>query len=133
MKIKTDANGRIVARIFPSIGTDALYDADGYTTAPDDQLATHYKDGVLLTAPVAPGQDYTFNEGTFAWVYDTDKAWALVRKQRDAMIAQTDWTQLPDVPLATKEAWATYRQALRDITTQTDPANITWPTPPASN
>jgi len=29
--------------------------------------------------------------------------------------------------LVDKTAWATYRQALRDITTQADPFNITWP------
>jgi hypothetical protein len=34
------------------------------------------------------------------------------------------------VPLATKEAWATYRQALRDITTQTDPFELNWPVTP---
>lgn len=50
--------------------------------------------------------------------------------QRNALLRESDWTQLPDVPLSTKEAWATYRQALRDITQQADPFNITWPTPP---
>jgi hypothetical protein len=56
--------------------------------------------------------------------------WPLVRQQRDALLAKSDWTQLPDVPLATKDAWATYRQALRDITLQPDPFNIDWPTVP---
>jgi len=36
------------------------------------------------------------------------------------------WTQLSDSPVD-KAAWATYRQALRDITTQVDPFNIKWP------
>jgi hypothetical protein len=31
----------------------------------------------------------------------------------------------------TKEVWAAYRQALRDVTLQPDPFNIVWPTPPA--
>jgi hypothetical protein len=56
--------------------------------------------------------------------------WPVIRARRDVLIAKTDWTQLPDVPLPTKEAWATYRQALRDITQQADPHNISWPTPP---
>lgn len=60
----------------------------------------------------------------------TEMKWNDVRSARTFLIAKTDWTQLPDVPLATKEAWATYRQALRDITTQSDPFNITWPTKP---
>ena len=59
-----------------------------------------------------------------------DTIWATVRAHRAVLLAQSDWTQLPDVPLATKAAWAQYRQALRDITQQPDPLNIIWPTPP---
>jgi hypothetical protein len=46
----------------------------------------------------------------------------MMRLQRDQLLADSDWTQLPDVPLATKEAWATYRQALRDL-----PEHPNWP------
>lgn len=53
-----------------------------------------------------------------------------IRVARRDKLAATDWTQLPDVPLATKAAWATYRQALRDITETIDPFNPIWPTPP---
>jgi hypothetical protein len=56
--------------------------------------------------------------------------WPIIRTRRDALLAQSDWTQLPDVPLEDKAAWATYRQALRDVTEQPDPHNIVWPTPP---
>jgi len=37
---------------------------------------------------------------------------------------------MPDVEISTKAAWATYRQELRDITTQSDPFNIIWPSKP---
>lgn len=41
-----------------------------------------------------------------------------------------DWTQVADAPVD-KAAWATYRQALRDITSQVSfPDSITWPTEP---
>jgi hypothetical protein len=53
-----------------------------------------------------------------------------VRKSRDKLLARTDWTQLPDVPTATRQLWTEYRQALRDITDQPDLGNIIWPTPP---
>ena len=57
---------------------------------------------------------------------------AQVRAQRDARLRATDWTQLPDVPQATKDLWAPYRQALRDITEQTGfPYEVQWPVPPA--
>lgn len=61
---------------------------------------------------------------------DYDAQWAIVRAQRNAMLAACDWTQLPDVPV-NAAAWATYRQQLRDITTQSDPFDIEWPVAPA--
>lgn len=58
--------------------------------------------------------------------------WAAVRNTRDNKLKETDWmtNRAADTgtPMATE--WATYRQALRDITTQTDPFNITWPVAP---
>ena len=59
-----------------------------------------------------------------------EEVWPVIRARRAVLLAESDWTQLPDVPLPTKEAWATYRQALRDITLQPDPHNIIWPTQP---
>jgi len=56
-----------------------------------------------------------------------------LRIQRDKLIAQTDWTQVPDSPLDTadKSAWQNYRQALRDITqTYTSLDDVVWPTKP---
>ena len=52
--------------------------------------------------------------------------------KRQGLLQGSDWTQLPDVPVD-KPAWATYRQALRDITEQQDyPLLIDWPeAPPA--
>lgn len=132
MKIKTDANGRILARVFPAPMTEQYYDDDGYITAPDSESATHFKNGELLTAPLKPNENSVFNETLFVWEYDSALAWADVRRRRDGFLSHSDWTQLPDVPLTTKEAWATYRQELRDITTQTDPLNIIWPTAPNS-
>lgn len=37
-----------------------------------------------------------------------------MRKTRNGLLAQCDWTQLPDAQ-CNKEVWATYRQALRDF------------------
>lgn len=38
-----------------------------------------------------------------------------LREERDAMLAESDWTQTPDVPEAIQTAWRTYRQELRDL------------------
>jgi hypothetical protein len=60
----------------------------------------------------------------------TPAQWEAIRAQRDAKLAASDWTQLADAPVYT-EAWATYRQELRDLPqVQTDPFNITWPVEP---
>jgi len=53
-----------------------------------------------------------------------------VREQRGTKLAECDWTQVADAPVD-KALWATYRQALRDVTTQTGfPWTITWPDEP---
>lgn len=58
--------------------------------------------------------------------------WSSIRFFRGQKLKDSDWTQLPDAPLTAeqKSTWAAYRQALRDITTQTDPFNISWPIAP---
>ena len=53
-----------------------------------------------------------------------------VREQRNTKLANCDWTQLAD-STADKQAWATYRQALRDITVYMGfPWDMTWPVAP---
>ena len=56
-----------------------------------------------------------------------------VRAERNQKLAESDWTQLPDAKTTVNtEAWATYRQQLRNITEQTGfPWNVEWPVKPA--
>lgn len=62
-----------------------------------------------------------------AAVYRVEK----MRMERNARLAATDWTQAADVPQATKDKWAPYRQALRDVPQQPGfPDNIQWPAKP---
>lgn len=50
------------------------------------------------------------------------------RRERDDKLKETDWTQLPDVPEAIRNAYTAYRQALRDVPTQEGfPNDIVWP------
>ena len=52
------------------------------------------------------------------------------RSQRADKLKGSDWTQVADAPVD-KAAWATYRQALRDITAQSGfPWDTQWPTQP---
>jgi hypothetical protein len=46
-----------------------------------------------------------------------EQKWEQIKLWRNAQLAASDWTQLPDAPVD-KAAWATYRQALRDLPAQ---------------
>lgn len=50
-----------------------------------------------------------------------EQKWEQIRLWRNAELAATDWTQINDAPVD-KESWAQYRQALRDLPSQTDKA-----------
>ena len=55
-----------------------------------------------------------------------------IRLERNAKLTACDWTQAADAPVD-QTAWATYRQALRDITLRENFPNLTetdWPTKP---
>ena len=56
-----------------------------------------------------------------------------MRAVRDRLLTECDWTQLPDAALTAeqREAWAAYRQALRDLPqTFEDPVTVVWPVKP---
>lgn len=58
-------------------------------------------------------------------------AWQDFRNRRNSLLLESDWTQMPDVTGIDKQAWADYRQALRDLPANTtDPENPVWPEPP---
>lgn len=55
---------------------------------------------------------------------------AAIRSDRNRRLSESDWTQVADAPVD-QAAWAVYRQALRDVTTQEEfPWNVTWPVEP---
>ncbi len=63
---------------------------------------------------------------------ETEGRWRAIRYQRNTLLLECDWTQLADSPLTNQKQteWQIYRQSLRDITTQSNPFSINWPTPP---
>jgi len=74
--------------------------------------------------------NYVFDGSAF--VPNVVLAMIKLRAERDARLSACDWTQLVDTPSAISEAWAPYRQALRDMPgTTTDPFAPQWPTLPA--
>jgi len=68
-------------------------------------------------------------EETQAW---DDSMASSNRGKRDSLLIQSDWTQVADAPVDAT-VWATYRQALRDITDHSNWPNLAdadWPTKP---
>ena len=52
-----------------------------------------------------------------------------IRSRRDSLLSETDWMALSDNTMT--PAWGSYRQALRDITSQEGfPYSVVWPTKP---
>jgi hypothetical protein len=116
MKWAYNNNGVLydVVMTHPSILFPQGY-ADQFIEVPDEAVSGWLWDGENVNPP-AP---------------DTEAQWVFIRTERNKLLADCDWTQLPDAP-ADAAAWATYRQALRDVTTQADPFAIVWPESPSS-
>lgn len=107
-------------------------DLQGFLEGHFDDDSNYVIDDEVHPMGERPSIHHTFDFSLKQWIdprtHDTE--WPLVRAERDRRLLACDWTQLPDVPLATKEVWAIYRQALRDVTLQPDPFNIVWPKQP---
>ena len=96
------------------------------------QWYTKYVLGPVFTDTTNPdGTVVTAAEQEAAYKAAKDAAQAqAIRDQRNTKLSETDWTQVADSPVD-KAVWATYRQALRDITAQAGfPWDITWPVAP---
>jgi len=82
--------------------------------------------------------DYTDEDGTVHTKAEQEQAYTArkneeaataVRAERDKLLASCDWMGMSDVTMSVE--WATYRQALRDITGQEGfPLNVTYPDKP---
>lgn len=137
---------QITAEIIDEFGYDPVLEGPQPTLIPPYQYAQ--RDGVIeidgkwfthyIAGPVF--QDYTDDEGVvhtaaeqyeaYCFTKDNEQATA-VRNQRNVLLAQSDWTQLPDAPVD-QAAWATYRQELRDISGQSGfPWEVNWPVAPS--
>ena len=82
-----------------------------------DELTQKVVDGELVSKSIDP----------------VNNAIRELRLSRNTLLSKTDWTQLPDANVD-KQAWADYRQALRDLPSQypnlTDISEVVWPEPP---
>lgn len=128
------------AEVLEALGADAVFEGpqatggtvyqyfqrDGVEQQSDGKWYTKY-----ILGPVFTDGETTAAEQEAAYKAQKDAEQAKsVREERKTKLSECDWTQVADAPVD-KTTWATYRQALRDVTTQSGfPWEITWPTQP---
>ena len=114
---------RYGAKVQDGTVTEVLVLADG--TQGDEALAAF---GLVEQVGVRPALGWLWDGSTFA---PPSPTWDEVRSERDARLTASDWTQVADAPVD-QQAWAAYRQALRDVPQDyATPDAVVLPVPPA--
>lgn len=141
------AYGQLTEQILNDHGCDLVYDGprasggnryqhslrSGIEQDDQGRWVSKYVLGPIFTNTPAiegrPAKTAAENEAEYCSLMDSDQA-SSIRQSRSEMLKSSDWTQLADSPVD-KLAWATYRQALRDVPNQSGfPWTIEWPTQP---
>jgi hypothetical protein len=126
--------------ILETLGADVVFEGAQATGGTVYQYSQ--RDGVeevdgkwytkYILAPVfTDNEDATAaeQEATYKAMKDAEFA-TNARSQRDKLLSESDWTQVIDAPV-NQEAWATYRQSLRNVPQQDGfPTTIVWPVKP---
>lgn len=113
---------------FPSEANDEMLASYGvqrvfFSTPPAITVTQVLEEGTPVFADDRWTQSWVVRDLTAEEVASRDNAKAdAVRAERNAKLEASDWTQVADAPVD-KAAWATYRQALRDISSQ---AGFPW-------
>ena len=119
---------------FSKSGPNATFISDNNLVEITEWLATTKPDQKLTNVDVYldSGKAYSVKIETCT---DDEKAaniamqWDIIRESRNEKLEATDWRASSDLTLS--DAWKNYRQALRDVPSQSDPFSITWPTEPS--
>jgi hypothetical protein len=107
---------------------------------PDDAVEITEEQHQALMADQSGGKTIVAGDGGLPVAIDKpapslDDLANLARGRRDEMLSACDWvvTRALEVSEPVPAQWVTYRQALRDVSSQAGfPTTITWPTPPAA-
>jgi len=83
--------------------TTSLDDPEQYGREIFNRAATKEFGEIAEFSPPKPPQEYVISA---------------IKEERNLLLDETDWTLANDIPQATKDKWAMYRQALRDIPQQ---------------
>ena len=131
---------RTTDEVLEALGADVVF--EGPQATPTDHYQFSMRQGVeqiggkwhtkYVLGPIfTDNEDATAAEQEAAYRAQKDAEQAKsVRDERTQKLKDSDWTQVADAPVD-KTAWATYRQALRDIPSQAGfPWDIQWPVEP---
>ena len=121
---------------FPTDLTSEILEGFGVYSVQQTPMPNDYTKNIVEGTP-------TLVDGTYTQVWNQTDAtqeeidikienqWEQIRVARNEILTQCDWTILPDSPVSSSiEDWKTYRQQLRDITNQSNPFEVVWPTQP---
>lgn len=99
---------RKIGEIHPVVEDNLKYIFNGTEITPESLESFGYVEHVETTFIIQETIELTQEEKVELWV----------RRVRDVLLKDSDWTQVADVSLTAeqKAAWRTYRQALRDLT-----------------
>jgi hypothetical protein len=135
--------GSTNTEVLPFVVLDGCAYLEGYGENPSQYVSNNvivdYTPEQKLAKQNRPNFKCVWNNETFTWTDSTppDEQRALkedqIKSQRNELLYKSDWTQIPNNPLTLEKQqdWEAYRQALRDITSQSGyPYNVVWPTPP---
>ena len=134
----TDTNVGIATTTFKVINPNNLgdYSLTGVTTSvtySSTEAEKEYYNSVEWRKPDGSvsmtSSDFVLDYGVVGPVVEL----MMLREERNKKLAATDWvvTKAFETGGTVSDDWKTYRQALRDVPTQSDPDNITWPTKPS--
>jgi hypothetical protein len=121
---------------FPTDLTSEILEGFGVYSVQQTPMPNDYTKNIVEGTP-------TLVDGTYTQVWNQTDAtqeeidikienqWEQIRVARTEILTQCDWTILSDSPVSSSiEEWKTYRQQLRDITNQSNPFEVVWPTQP---
>jgi hypothetical protein len=122
---------------FPVVLTNEVLESfDVYPVQPteySDDYTKNIEEGTPILSDSSYIQVWNITDATEEEISaKLEETWVEVRIMRDALLAQSDWTQFQDSPISgtTLVEWQTYRQSLRDVTSQPNPFNLSWPAKP---
>lgn len=114
----------------PTLGASTL--AQGHDLSANNITTGNPVVPDIIMAEEETGETYKTGRWVIGYTVENkplEQAQEAVRNKRNRLLAETDWMALSDNIMS--PAWASYRQALRDITAQAGfPYAVEWPTKP---